>query len=205
MLNFFMILGWAREDEQEIMTLDEYVAHFNPAKISAKSVVFDLQKLAWINGQYIRNLKRSELEYRLKPFIPAEFPIQKLAAILELVFERLEKLADFEPLTEFFYKPIQVELALLLKRGTPELVKSQLEETANSMKQLDDWSSQNLETAIRTLQTENDWSKKQFFMMLRVAVTGRKATPPLFETIAVLGQNETLERLSQAVATLASQ
>lgn len=198
MLNFFMILGWARADQREIMTLDEYVAEFDPKDISSKSVVFDLEKLNWLNGVYIRQLTPSELEKRLQPFLPADFPREKYEQILPLVFERLVKLKDIEELTSFFYRPISVDPTLLIKKSDAASVATQLTATIEALKTVPAWDHDAIETIIRQVQAEHEWPKSQYFMMVRVAVTGRIATPPLFETIVVLGQAETLKRLTQA-------
>ncbi len=202
MLNFFMILGWAPGEQREIITLDEYIKEFDPSQISAKSVVFDLQKLAWINGMYIRQLSLEELTKRIQPFLPADFPTDKLSEILPLVSERLVTLKDIEELTEFFYRPISHDAALLLKKADAELVKDQLTQTSVKISDITDWSLPALETVIRSLQETTEWKKSQYFMMLRIAVTGRTATPPLFETMIALGKETVLERLQAAHKTI---
>ena len=202
MLNFFMILGWARQDEREIMTLDEYIQEFDPSKISAKSVVFDLKKLDWINGMYIRNLSMTELANRLTPFLPSDFPKEHLLKILPLISERLVKLSDIESLTDFLYRPISIDPVLLLKKASPELVKQQLAVTTAALETLPDWESTSIETAIRSVQSEQNWQKSQYFMMIRVCVTGRVATPPLFETMSLMGKNRCIERLKQAASII---
>jgi glutamyl-tRNA synthetase len=205
MLNFFMILGWAKEDQEEIISLEEYIAEFDPQDMSAKSVVFDLQKLNWMNGVYIRQLANEELIERIKPFLPTDFPQEKLEQILPLVSERLVTLADIEELTDFFYRKIEVDGKELLKKADPELVANQLGLTSSSSQNLSDWHEQAVEQAIRQLQEKHDWHRGQYFMMLRLAVTGKKATPPLFETITVLGQNEAVKRLESALNLISSQ
>lgn len=142
---------------------------------------------------------REDLLTRLKKYIPDDFPQNKLDVILPLVYERLERLSDVEELTDFFYRDIEIDQALLLKKGNKELVTKQLEELRAKLSEID-WSLENIEKAIRGLQTEHDYKKGQFFMMVRIAVTGKKATPPLFETIEVLGKDLTLKRLQSALA-----
>lgn len=204
MLNFFMILGWAPHDQREILSLDEYVQEFDPQDISAKSVVFDLQKLRWLNGIYIRSLSLAVLIEKLQPFLPADFPAEKTTQIVELVKERLEVLSDLDSLTEFFYRPISLDQTMLLKKGDQDLVGRQLSETVPVLKTLSAWTTPAIEQAIRSLQEQHDWKRSQYFMMIRVAITGRTATPPLFETMTVLGREETLERLTQASQVITS-
>jgi len=198
MLNFFMILGWTPKDQREIMTLTEYIQEFEPKDISAKSVVFDLEKLKWLNGVYIRNLSPEQLKLRLQPFLSADFPVQQIDEMLPLVSERLVTLSDITQLTEFFYRPITVASEELVKKARASEVTPQLQALVTELGSLETWSVETLEIAIRALQEKNDWKKGQFFMMVRVAVTGKAATPPLFETIAVLGKKLTLDRLLMA-------
>lgn len=199
MLNFFMILGWASESQEEIMSLDEYIAQFDPKDISLKSVAFDINKLNWMNGVYIRKLTDEQLKKSLKIFLPADFPNDKFDQILPLIKERLVLLSDFEELTSFFYRPIKVDQQLLLKKGDRDLVKLQLEQTVKSLDSIEHWSVEQVEKVVRQLQEDNDWHKGQYFMMIRIAITGAKATPPLFETITVLGKELTLKRLVSAL------
>ncbi len=202
MLNFFMILGWARADQTELLSLDEYVLEFDPKDISAKSVVFDLQKLDWINGMYIRKLSLPELSKRLKPFLPQDFPTNLEVQILPLISERLVKLSDIQDLTEFFYRPVIQNRELLLKKSTSEIVSGQLQVTIDTLEKIVDWKVSSLEESLRGLAVTNQWKNSQYFMVLRLAVTGRSATPPLFETMTVLGKQQSLLRLRQALAEL---
>lgn len=202
MLNFFMILGWAKSDQAEVMSLQEYIQEFEPSDLSSNSVAFDLVKLNWLNGVYIRKLSIQELADRIKPFVPSEFPNEKLTAVLPLIQERLVTLADFGGLTKFFYGVIAHDTQLLLKKATPELVSAQLQQTLALLEAVTTWETTAIESTIRQIQEEKDWHKGQYFMMLRLAVTGEKATPPLFETMQVLGQAMVLERLQQALVLL---
>jgi len=204
MLNFCMILGWAREDQREIMTLAEYIEEFEPSQLSMNAVAFDMRKLNWLNGVYIRQLSQPELIKRLEPFMPTDFPEEKLTAVLPLVYERMETLADFAELSSFFYGEIDYETDLLLKKSqdNPQLVREQLQLSKALLSQISELSVENLEQAIRNLQTKQDWHKGQYFMMLRLAVTGKTATPPLFETMVVLGQDLLEKRLDFALNKL---
>lgn len=199
MLNFFMILGWAKEDQEEVMTLAEYIEAFDPKDLSPKSVAFDLQKLNWLNGVYIRKLSLDALATKLQSFLPTDFPQDKLDKILPLVFERLVTLADIDELTKFFYLDEIPDKDLLLKKADAELVTKQLQVTIEKLTAIDDWQTEQLEQAVRNLQEANDWHRGQYFMMLRLAVTGRKATPPLFETMAVIEKSTVLARLEKAI------
>lgn len=198
LLNFFMILGWTPKDQRDLVSLEEYVNEFRLADLSKNSVVFDIDKLKWLNGQYIRKLPVAELKNKLKPFIPEDMPTVLLDATLPLVLERLETLADFDTLTAFFHRAIEHDTQLLLKKADEALVAEQLTVTVQALEQVSSWETDAIEAVIRGLQEEHDWKKGQYFMMLRIASTGLKATPPLFETITVIGKKMTLQRLLAA-------
>lgn len=200
LLNFLMLLGWSHPEGREFLSLEEFVRDFDLSRMQKTGPIFDMDKLNWMNGKYIREvLDRETIVKRLEPHIPSGFPREKLDAILPLVIERLSRLNEFEELTSFFYEPIQVDQPTLLKKGDPTLVAEQLLLTRKALENVSQWTTAALETALRALQEQHDWKKSQYFMMIRVAVTGRTATPPLFETMEVLGQKESLDRLAKAL------
>lgn len=161
--------------------------------------IFDRQKLDWMNGKYLReHLTADEVVKRLQPYLPSDFPLEIMPAVLPLVRERLVTLKDMETFTSFFFRDITLEPSLLLKKATPELVKEELAQTSIVLAAVADWSTTSIEATLRALQEQQDWKKSQYFMLVRVAVTGQTATPPLFETLEVLGKARTLERLAQA-------
>jgi len=195
LLNFFMILGWSHPEQKEVLTLAEYIAHFDPKDVSGNSVAFDLIKLQWLNGVYIRALSLEKLLEKLMPFIPSDCSIELATKLVPLIHERLVTLKEFEELTAFFYRDINVDTALLLQKTTLEIVQTQLQTTADVLAALQTWDETSLETAIRKLQETTDWKKGQYFMLLRLVVSGETATPPLFTMIEALGKKLTLERL----------
>lgn len=202
LLNFFMILGWAKDDQEEVMTLAEYIEAFDPKDMSSKSVAFDMKKLDWLNGVYIRKLSLEELKEKVTPFLPSEFPIEKLEEILPLISERLVTLLDIDELTKFFYIDETPETKLLLKRSDEAGVIDQLEKTSELLSSIEDWKTESIEKVMRSIQEKHDWHRGQFFMMIRLAVTGRKATPPLFETMDVLGKEKVLDRLKKTITQI---
>lgn len=199
LLNFLMILGWAPKDENELMNLERYINEFNPEDVSAKSVVFDIQKLNWLNGIYIRQLADNELMLRLVPYLPSDFPHHLLEAVLPLIKERLVTLADFEELTDFFYRDIQPDRESMLKKSTASEVIKELTVTLAALERLDSWTVASLEQTLRDAQVKHEWKAGQFFMLLRLATTAKKATPPLFDVLGVLGKETVLARLSAAL------
>lgn len=196
--NFLALMSWSHPDKKDIFDMQEFVRTFSIDRIALTAPVFDIDKLNWFNGQYIRAMSDDELALRLTPFIPADCPKPMIKQILPLIKERLVTLKDFESLTDFFYRDITVDQTLLLKKSTSGEVKSQLSATKLSLESLDDkdWTCEKIEYKVRSLSEANGWKPGQYFMMLRIAVTGKTATPPLFETMQVLGREKCLARLS---------
>lgn len=200
LINFLCLLGWSHPNNEEIFDLQNFLKNFAIERMQKTGPVFDFNKLNWMNGVYIREkLGTAELRGRLEPFFPQDFPREKFDAILPLIRERLVLLSDIESLTEFFYRDFQLEKsALQSKKVDDGVVKEQLEKTIENLKNTTEWKYDVVEAAVRVLQEANTWNKGQYFMLLRIAVTGKTATPPLFETIEVLGKEKTLERLTHA-------
>lgn len=198
--NFLMLMGWSHPEGKEFISLEEFVKVFSFDRVQTTGPIFDVDKLRWMNGKYIReHLTEDELIERLQPFLPEDCTQEMARKILPLVRERLVTLRDWEPLTTFFYRDIQPSKELLLKKLESSEAAEYLSKTLEVLNDLSDWTVENLETNIRALQEQHDWHKSKFFMLLRVAVTGETATPPLFETMEVLGQEVVLKRLAQAL------
>lgn len=204
LLNFIALLGWSHPNREEIFSFDEFLKIMSLDRIQKTGPVFDTKKLDWMNGVYIRNLSRQELVKRLEPYLPADFPRERMDTLLPLVLERLVTLKDIEELTAFFYRPIEVTAQVLSRKTTPEVAATQLSETISALEKNQSWKASELEVLIRQLQEKHEYKKSQYFMMIRVALTGKEATPPLFDTMAALGKELTLERLKHAQHLLSS-
>lgn len=199
LLNFLMHLGWSHPEGKEFLTLSEFVNDFVIERMQKTGPVFDLQKLNWMNGKYIREvLTPDEVLKRLEPFIPTDCTPQMAGLVLPLIIERLVRLDEFEQHTTFFYREFTPDLALLTKKSDIPTVSIELDETLTALKGVETWNTPSIEETLRALQEKHDWKKSQYFMMIRVAVTGQTATPPLFETMEVLGSKVTLDRLENA-------
>lgn len=198
--NFLGLMGWSHPEKKEIFSLDEFLKLFTLERITLTAPIYDIEKLNWLNGMYIRELSDTELTTRLANFIPADCPKALVSQILPLIKERLVTLKDFEELTTFFYRDIMVDQTILTKKSSPEEVKAQLLATHASLQSLDvkSWTHENIEQKVRSLADVNSWKPGQYFMMLRIALTGKTATPPLFETMVVLGREKVLDRLQNS-------
>ena len=206
-LNFLLTRAWTHPRAKEVFTLQEVMPFFDLKDLHIQGPIVDLAKLDWYNGLYIRQLTPDQLFSRLQRgnFIPQDCSPDLALKIIPLIHERLVKLSEFEELTSFFYRSIDYDPQLLLKKkATSDLVKEQILTTLESLDSLDhkNWSREKIEEKIRTISHHKEWKPSQYFMMLRIAVTGRKATPPLFETMEVLGRDLTLSRLKDVLSKL---
>jgi glutamyl-tRNA synthetase len=221
MMNFLALLGWALDDHTEMFTKEELIRNFSIERISKTSAIFNLDKLKWMNGVYIRNLSASELADRLLPFLERDLPQsvkrplsrEYVKQIVPLIRERLTTLGKVEsamgamaeaaPLYDFFFvdEPVYDTHLLLGKKLTKEDAVRGLEAALERLQALT-FNAQSLEDALRPLATELGLKAGDFFGLLRVAVTGRTATPPLFQTMASLGKERCLKRIKAALHKL---
>ncbi len=202
-INFIALLGWSHPEGKEIFDLKEFLQIMDLTRVQKTGPVFDLEKLNWYNGYYLRKMVEEkgvdDLAAKLVAggFVPEDFPLEKMPQILPLIYERLVTLNDFQELTDFFWQDPKVEKELLLKKADRETVKGQLDLTRAFLETIV-WTAEEIERVIRQLTEDKNYKKSQYFMMLRVAITGKKATPPLFETMSVIDKETILRRLSLA-------
>ncbi len=198
MINFLALQGWSPGTTQEVFTFDELVQAFSVERCTPANAVFDMQKLEWLNGVHIRKLVPSDLARRLVPFLadaglvpatPDDVTLDRLTALIPLVQERMHRLAEAPALLDFFFRtPSEAE-----ERPDPAACAA----AAARLASLEPWAVDTIEPALRALALELGMKPGQLFMPLRLAVSGRKVTPPLFESLAVLGREETLARLGR--------
>ena len=202
LLNFLGLMGFSMPDEREVFSLDEMVQAFSWDRVTTSGPVFDLAKLEWLNGVYIRSLPVDVLAARIAAANPvaAEASGDYLCRIVPLVRERLKKLSDFDQWASFFFAEALVyDPALLVpKKGTPEDAIDILEGAIAIFANIDTWTAEILETEGRALCEAGGWTLRDAFMTLRIAVTGKAASPPLFESMEVLGRERTLSFLCHA-------
>lgn len=194
LLNFLALLGWSHPDEKEIFSLEEFIKLFDLKDVKKAGPVFDTDKLEWINGQYIRELADADFIKRVKPFTPKGADEKTLKQIAPLVKERIRKLSEFKGMTRFFFKKPKVDKKLL-----GDGYKKHLKSAISVLEKVDIWEREKVDKALLGLIDEKDFHTGKFFMDFRVAITGKKVTPPINDAIVVLGKEETLKRLKGLV------
>jgi len=181
-LNFIMLLGWAPKDNRELFTLGQFVEAFDSKGFQKTNPVFNRDKLDWFNGEYIRQKSDAEIAELFLPFAPDENK-ELIGKIAPLIKDRIAKLSDFTTLAGFFFEAKEVDKSLLGKN-----YKDHIEKAIEA-----------IENGVDLMETveKNRFKTGDFFMDLRIAISGSKITPPLTDSIAILGKEETVARLKQ--------
>lgn len=202
-VNFIAFLGWNPKTEKEFFTLEELVEHFDLRDVNIANPIFDTTKLDWYNGHYIRKLPLESLVDLCTPYLPKAEPAY-LKNIVALERERLKKIADITEAADYFFvERVPLELALLRwKTNTNEITKEHLKRLVSFLQSLDSWSKDSLENALLAWIQKEGLSNGDILWPMRVALTGKRASPSPFEVAAVLGKEKTLSRIQDAVNVL---
>ena len=208
--NYLALLGWGLDDRTTFIDTETLIEHFSLARVSRSPAVFDEQKLRWMNGHYLRKLPLDELVERLVDYLDHEAIVardkvdrEKLRRAAEAAQEKLQTLADFWPLAGFVLErrePAPELVAWLAESGARE----RLERARERLAALDDFSVEAIQRALRALVEELGVKGAAVFQPLRVAVTGSKVSPGIFESLAALGRDETLARIDAVLGRLAA-
>ena len=199
MINYLALLGWSLDDKTNIFSVDELIDAFTLERVGKNPAAFDIAKLEWVNMHYIKALSPEALADRLVPFVErAGFPADtdegraKLRAVAPLLVERLKRLDEAPSMVRFlFERPSPDEKAKKALDGQAEY----LHAVAENLGALEKWTTPAIEEALRTLAEERELKPKKAFQPIRAAITGTLVSPPLFESLEILGRDETLARL----------
>ena len=207
-LNYIALLGWSPQGEQEKFTLDELVKTFDVSGISKSPAIFDEAKLAWLNGEYIRELSLDEFHEKAKPFYEGVVtkPEIDTKKISELLQKRCEKLSDIPEQVDFFDNLPEYDIDLYnhkKMKTNPENSKIALEAIKKVLAEVEDFSFESLHDKLMALVEELGLKNGQVLFPLRVAVSGKSFTPGGgVELAAILGKEETLKRIDKAIEKL---
>jgi glutamyl-tRNA synthetase len=173
--------------------------------VSLGGPVFDLEKLTWLNGRYLRRLSTDEFIGKLRGHLLSD---AYLAEVLPLVRERIDTLEGFYDYASFFfvgevsYDDAALRAMVPKGRAASEVAKALATLVEKAIDPMLEWTAASIESSLNTFAGEAAWPAKELYMTVRLAVTGRSATPPLFETMAVLGKEVSRRRLRRAAETL---
>jgi nondiscriminating glutamyl-tRNA synthetase len=214
-VNYLALLGWSTGTEEEVLSPAELIERFDLRTVNRAGAIFDRERLEWLNGQWIRRLSADDLIDRLRPFLENELAAGRidrlpadteLRALLPVVQERLPTLAAVGEVIGFlFVKDLAPEPALIVPRrwdaATTAAALRDARQTIADVGRVS-WEADEIEPPLRRLVEERGWKAGDLFMAIRVAITGRTATPPLFDIMVALGYERTLARLDRAIAAL---
>jgi glutamyl-tRNA synthetase len=216
-VNYLALLGWATGTEEEVLSIDEIVERFELTNVHKGGAVFDRERLEWLNGQWIRRLEPEDLIERLRPFVAADLAAgridwmpddEELRALLPVIAERLPTLGAIGSLVGFLWvDDLSYDTAVLVpKRWDATTARDALVAARATIADAGaiSFEADELEPPLRALAETHGWKVGDLFMAIRVAVTGRTATPPLFDTLVALGPERVLARLDQAIDRLAN-
>jgi glutamyl-tRNA synthetase len=201
--NFLGIMGYSFGDDREIFSIDEMIDGFAWDKVSLGGPVFNIDKLRWMNEQYVHQLSDRELAERL---VEWRYGVDHLTRLAPMLRERIKLLSDFaEQTTYFFADAVDLEPVadkISLKDVSNKDLRVGVEELLAEYDKLDDFTAESLEAASRALVEAKGWKTGKFFIVLRLGITGRAASPPLFDTMVAIGKELVRHRLRQVVALL---
>ncbi len=217
MVNFLSLLGWSTGTEEEILSLDEIAGRFDLEHVQKGGAVFDKDRLEWLNGQWIRKLSPEDFIERLQPFLAADLQAgridrlptpEELRPLVPIIQERLPTPGAVGDLIGFLWVDhVTLDPALLVPkrwdRSTALAALRAARETIDDSTGSVTFEADELEPPMRALAESSGWKAGDLFMAIRVAVTGRTATPPLFDSLVALGRERVLARLDAAIEMLA--
>jgi len=197
LVNFLALLGWSYDDKTTIMSRDELVERFDLARVVPSPATFDYQKLDWMNGVYLRALPADEYADELLRYLREsghEFDEDLVRRSVPLVQEKIERFGQYPDFAGFLFRDVHPDPALL--NGRAPIVAAARDE----LERVEPFDAAGIESSLRALAERLELSPRKAFEPIRIAVTGSKVSPGLFESLELLGKAETVRRLSSAAA-----
>ncbi len=207
-LNYIALLGWSPETEQEIYTLDELIKVFNISRISKSPAIFDIDKLTWMNGVYLRNMDLDQYYDLVKPYleeaIHSKVDLRSVAKILQ---PRVDTLAQIKESVDFIDELPEYDCAMYIHKKmktTLEISLRSLNAAREALAALDDWSEEEtIHDLLLSLPKQLEMKNGQVLWPVRTAITGKQFTPGgAIEIAHILGKEETLKRIDRGIAKL---
>jgi glutamyl-tRNA synthetase len=195
LLNFLALLGWAPDGETTIMSRNELIERFDLARVSPSPARFDYAKLDWMNGVYLRELPADEFAQRLVDWLREQgydWDDERVRAVAPLVQEKVARLGEVPDYIRFLFQDVEPQDL----DGGAEVVAA----ARDALAELEPFTAESIEAALRSVLERLGLKPRQGFQPIRIAVTGSKISPGLFESIELLGRETTLRRLGASAA-----
>jgi glutamyl-tRNA synthetase len=199
LMNFLALLGWSYDDKTTVMSRDELIERFDLDRVVPSPAAFDYQKLDWMNGVYLRALSQDDYADELIRYLREtghDWDEQLVRRTVPIVQDKIERFGQYPDFAGFFFREVHPDPSLL--NGRAPIVSAARDELEN----VEPFDSAQIEAALRSLAEKLELSPRKAFEPIRIAVTGSKVSPGLFESIELLGKDETLRRLNAAVAVV---
>jgi glutamyl-tRNA synthetase len=201
LLNFLALLGWSFDDKTTVMSREELVDRFSLERVGTSPATFDYAKLDWLNGVYLRGMGPEEYGDVLVSYLRErghDWDEELVLRSVPLVQEKIARLGEYPEFAGFLFAPVEPDPAAL---GESSAV---LAEAQRRLASVEPFTSEPIEAALRALCDDLGLKPREAFQPIRIAVTGSKISPGLFESLELLGREETLERLETAQALVSA-
>ena len=195
LMNFLALLGWSYDDKTTIMSREDLIERFTLERVGASPATFDYAKLDWMNGVYLRALTPDEFADALVAHLREQgyqWPEERVRASAPLVQEKVTKLSEYPAFAGFFFEPVELDGQVL----DPNVLRAATE----ALEQVDPFEARRIEEALRGFAERLELKPREAFQPVRIAVTGSKVSPGLFESLELLGKEESLRRLRAAAS-----
>jgi glutamyl-tRNA synthetase len=199
LVNFLALLGWSYDDRTTIMSREELVQRFTLERVGASPAAFDYEKLEWMNGVYLRELSPQEYADRLVAYLQEQgidWDEELVRRAAPLVQEKIATLGQFPEFAGFLFREVEPEPTLLDGGG------AMLEGAGEALSDVEPFTAERIEAALRGVAERLELKPRQAFQPIRVAVTGSKVSPGLFESLELLGREKSLARIEAARSAL---
>jgi glutamyl-tRNA synthetase len=191
LMNFLALLGWSFDDKTTLMSRHELIERFSLERVVPSPATFDYKKLDWMNGVYLRDLQPEEYGHFLQRWLTEhdiDWPAERVNATVPLVQEKIEKFSQYPDFVRFLFEDVEPPAGVDGRIVTA---------AADRLATVEPWAAERIEEALRALVDELGEKPRTAFQPIRLAVTGSKISPGLFESLELLGRDESLRRLAE--------
>src|SRR3954469_16077207 len=201
--NYMALLGWGTQDDTTIMSTEELIERFDLSAVGRSSAIFDEQKLRWLNGRFMREMDLDGYTAAVAGFLGRE-PDDRLKRACAIAQEKAQTLAEIWPLIGFLFEEPEAD-----ERACRKVMKDDalplLREALQALREADSFDPRELEKVLGRIVAEHDVKPGKLYQPIRVAITGTTVSPGIFESLAVLGKDRSLERIQRALERLSTE
>ena len=205
LFNFLTLLGWSPGGDREIFGKEEAAAIFDLSQVNKAAAIFDVEKLLWMNGQYLMRMQPEEIYPHLVPFLRAQAPAYEVLALIELYQTRSHTLKEMaDQMAVYFADEVAYDPEVVKKHVKDDDLAERMHALRDVLARTEPFDVTATEQALRALAGERGIGAGKLIHPLRLALTGKGASPPIFDVAAVMGKEKTLARLDRFIERLPS-